>query len=280
MSLQLLKLRATRRAWSAARSHDTAALLGLNTTESRPGAPERRFNSALLIGADGRVRGRYDKIHRVPFGEYVPLRDSIPLMNRLAPYDFDYSIAEGEGQPRLPVGKHRFGVIICYEDTDPALARGYVDPAGGDKADFLVNISNDGWFDGTAEHEEHLAICSFRAIECRRSVARSVNMGISAVIDGNGRVLAPAEVGREGEVRLWDLDKGGGAELPVARWHEFKKVPGVLFAVIPLDDRTSLYARFGDWLPLGCWAVLGLALLFLIVRRFVAPGSAAPARGT
>src|SRR5262249_51049995 len=84
---------------------------------------------------------------------------------------------------------YSFGVLICYEDTDPELARPHVQGRG--PADFLLNISNDGWFDGTSEHDEHLAICRFRAVECRRSVARSVNMGISAVIDSNGRVLEP-----------------------------------------------------------------------------------------
>ena len=69
-----------------------------------------------------------------------------------------------------------------------------------EKADFLINISTDGWFDGTSEHDEHLAICRFRAVECRRSVGRAVNMGISAVIDGDGRVLEPRPV----EGTEWD----------------------------------------------------------------------------
>ena len=84
---------------------------------------------------------------------------------------------------------YSFGVAICYEDTDPDRTRPYGGGDGGPPADFLLNISNDGWFDGTSEHDEHLAICRFRAVECRRSVGRAVNMGISAVIDGNGRVL-------------------------------------------------------------------------------------------
>src|SRR5260370_39296723 len=103
-------------------------------------------------------------------------------MNKLAPYDFDYSITPGTVQTRFRLGKHHFGVFICYEDTDPYLARQYVRQDGGEPtADFLVNISNDGWFDGSSEHEQHLAICRFRAVECRRSVARAVNMGISGI---------------------------------------------------------------------------------------------------
>src|SRR5207237_2965743 len=114
----------------------------------------------------------------------------------------------------------------CYEDTDPYLARQYVRPgSAAPTVDFLLNISNDGWFDGTSEHEEHLAICRFRAIECRRAIARAVNMGISAVVDGNGRVIA----------------------LPRADWTRSKKVAAVLTAAVPIDHRVSLYARFGDW---------------------------------
>jgi apolipoprotein N-acyltransferase len=260
-----------------ARRYRTHVLLGLNVTVRRPdGGRPRRFNSALLVGPDstrpdGWVLGRYDKIHRVPFGEYVPFRDSIPLMARFAPYDFDYSVTAGEQQTRLPLGDFRFGVVICYEDTDHNLARGYVAPGRDEKVDFVVNISNDGWFDGTAEHEEHLAICRFRAIECRRSVVRSVNMGISAVIDGNGRVLAPEVVGNVGGALLWEVkDAASAEELPVARWGEFKKVPGVLFATVPLDLRESFYAAWGDWLPLGSLVCLAVVLLILVRRRATA----------
>src|SRR5262249_56421242 len=100
-------------------------------------------------------------------------------------------------------------MVICYEDSAPYLARQYARPEGGEPpVDFLVNTSNDGWFDGTAEHEEHLAVARFRAVECRRALLRAVNMGISAVIDGNGRVLRPERTrvgvaGKQGP--LWDV---------------------------------------------------------------------------
>jgi apolipoprotein N-acyltransferase len=99
-------------------------------------------------------------------------------------------------------------------------------------------------------------------------------MGISAVIDGNGRVLAP-QVGRQlknarkdVEATVWVKDNDTPVEdLPMSRWHEFKKVPGVLTAVIPIDGRTSLYSHWGDWLPLGCWAIIGGGLLWVRLRR-------------
>jgi apolipoprotein N-acyltransferase len=233
----------------AAQRWGTNLLVGLSSYTLGADTRIRHGNSAILIQKDGAVGGRYDKIHCVPFGEYVPFRDWLPWLNKFAPYDYDYSLTPGDRLTRFPLDAYHFGVIICYEDTDPSLARQYVDPDSKEPpADFVLNISNDGWFDGTSEHEEHLAICRFRAVECRRAVARAVNMGISAVIDGNGRVCA----------------------LPGRSWAESKKVEAVVTAHIPIDHRTSLYARWGDWLPWTCWLVVGGGLVggvFWPVRR-------------
>src|SRR5262249_17326170 len=140
-------------------------LIGINCSVRIGHDKFLRYNSALFTRANGEVAGRYDKIHCVPFGEYVPLKDLLPWMNWLAPYDFDYSVHAGEKFTRFGHGDYQFGVLICYEDTDPYLARQYVrGDTGGPPANFLLNISNDGWFRGTSEHEEHLAICRFRAI--------------------------------------------------------------------------------------------------------------------
>jgi apolipoprotein N-acyltransferase len=244
-------------------------LLGLNSIIAQPGGTRFRYNSAVLLGKNGRPQGRYDKIHRVPFGEYVPLREAVPFMNWFAPYDFDYSIMAGERLTLFHLGDYRFGVLICYEDTDPYLARQYVRPGAGDKADFLVNISNDGWFNGTSEHEQHLAICRFRAIESRRAVVRAVNMGVSAIIDGNGRVLTPQEVRKAGQgsqAGTWQAASAGDSKSwAPSEWGKLKKVPALLSGVIPIDHRTSLYALWGDWLPGACWlvVVVGLAMSFL-----------------
>jgi apolipoprotein N-acyltransferase len=258
-------------------------LLGLNTTVLQEDGKEYRYNSALFVGKDGVPTARYDKMHRVPFGEYVPFREQLPWMNRFAPYPFEYSIRSGERWTRFPLAGRHFGVVICYEDTDPYLARQYVSTencrqTGEPKADFLVNISNDGWFDGTSEHEQHLAICRFRAIEARRAVVRAVNMGVSALIDGSGRVHAPRlllevparpEEGSGDELKLkaWEVSAGEEA-LPAGRWADFKKVAGVLNAVVPIDNRTSLYADLGDWLPAGCWVLAGLGLAWGVTARW------------
>lgn len=256
-------------------------LVGMNAASIRADGPQkRRYNSAILIDPQGEVAGRYDKIHRVPFGEYVPFRESLPWMNRLAPYDFDYSICPGEQHTRMPVLDPRtgqdftFGVLICYEDTDAEVARPY---GGGDReaaTDFLLNISNDGWFDGTSEHDQHLAICRFRAVECRRAVARSVNMGISAVIDSNGRVLQPRELPRpdsqvDPEFHIWSvpMQRENAVVLAVSEWNNYKKVAGVLLATVPIDSRKSEYARLGDWLPWSCWIVLAGAFVLAYLPR-------------
>lgn len=233
----------------------TPSIFGLNTLEW--GADDRlwKYNSALLIDERGRPLGRYDKIHLVPFGEYVPMGETFPFMSMFTPYEGDYSCKPGASWTRFPlvVGDrtYHFACMICYEDSDATLARQYVRP-GQPGVDFFVNISNDGWFDGTAEHEQHLAVCRFRAVETRRSVVRAVNMGISAIIDPDGRVVA----------------------LPGPTWAESKKVEAVVRGPVPLGTGTTLYARFGDWLPVGCWAII---LLGGFVHGFVNRRRAAPA---
>lgn len=233
---------------SVAKYSRAHVLLGLNTVQFGPGLKKERFNSALLVHRDGPVLGRYDKIHRVLFGEYLPMRQTLPFMKVFSPYPHDYSLTAGKRFTRfnLPTnrGEFRFGVLICYEDSDPLLARQYAnDTDDGPPVDFLVNISNDGWFDGTEEHELHLAICRFRAIEARRAVVRSVNMGISAAIDGNGRVIA----------------------LPGASWAASKKVAATVTTTVPIDTRTSLYARVGDCFAVAC--ALGCIALVIASRQ-------------
>jgi apolipoprotein N-acyltransferase len=293
-------------------------LLGLNSEVVTGGNGQvNKYNSALLLHENGALGERYHKIHRLPFGEYVPLRDWLPWMNAFAPYESDYSLTPGEhltrftlneyaapeeatketrgfqigpdGRP-IPtyrprtfrtgpdgnlIASYRFGVLVCYEDTDPILARPYgVAGADGPPVDFLVNISNDGWFDGSSEHDEHLAVARFRAVEARRSVARAVNMGISAVIDGNGRVLKPSQVFQAEPNKgvaaraLWVRNAGDPVEsLPMSEWQRYKKVWGLFIADVPIDNRTSLYSLWGDWLAGVCWGVVAVGLVWAAVTR-------------
>ncbi len=241
----------------------TSVLLGLNGHEW-DGTKVAKYNSALLLKPLPRpdaalttpadpvlfrnaAVGRYDKMHLVPFGEYVPLGNQLSLMRYFTPYEKGYECQPGESWTRFPLTgrdgrEYTFGCLICYEDSDPYLARQYV---ASEPVNFLVNISNDGWFKGTEEHEQHLAICMFRAIEARRSIVRSVNMGISAVIDPDGQIVA----------------------LPDPEWSKSKKTEAVVAAAVPIDSRTPLYAGLGDWLPGACWAAAGLAFVTGFLRR-------------
>ncbi|HVS39933.1 MAG TPA: apolipoprotein N-acyltransferase, partial [Gemmataceae bacterium] len=280
-------------------------LLGLDSSIFEADGRRHTYNSALLVDSDAHPLGRYDKIHCVPFGEYVPFREWCPWMQKLAPYDFDYSVTPGREATRFVLEKdqnHRFtfGVAICYEDADPDRTRPYGGGDGKPPADFLLNTSNDGWFDGSSEHDEHLAICRFRAIECRRSIGRAVNMGVSAVIDPDGRVLLPKAVpnmewtrrdlravlnsrlallSADDDIRaasaLFPSEQDGrpsvwlaspGETLPSTRWAEYKKTPCILLADVPIDRRVSFYALWGDWLIWCCWALLGGAVVLALVR--------------
>jgi apolipoprotein N-acyltransferase len=97
-------------------------------------------------------------------------------------------------------------------------------------------------------------------------MARAVNMGISAVIDGNGRVLRPVRM-NSGPPYRWELRNDRVVDLPLSEWADYKKVPGVLVANIPIDQRTSLYSLWGDWLPYTCLAVVGVGLVWARLRR-------------
>ena len=224
----------------------TSLLLGLTGLEWEDGK-EWKYNSALMLSPRGFKVGRYDKMHLVPFGEYVPFKDTLPFMQVFTPYKEDYSCRPGEHWTRFPLAcddgrTFTFACLVCYEDSDPYLARQYV---AAEPVEFFVNISNDGWFDGTEEHEQHLAICRFRAIEARRSIVRSVNMGISAVIDSDGRVVSLA-----GE-----------------SWAASKKVEAVVSAVVPIDNRKSWYSSLGDWIPAGCWLLVLAGFTVSWLRR-------------
>lgn len=205
----------------------------------------RRYNSAVLVQPDGTIGERYDKLHRVPFGEYVPMNDTLPWLQKLTPYPEDFGIDKGRGVVAYESGGYRFSPIICFEDTVPHLVLGLVKATTAETAegsrpiDFLVNLTNDGWFRGSNEHEQHLITGSFRCIETRTPMVRAVNTGISAIIDGDGQVRHRSE----------------------------KATETVVVGTVPLDPRTSLYVATGDWLAGSCLACCGFLAVFGIVPR-------------
>ncbi len=160
--------------------------------ESRWKGKVNYFNSAFLV-QDGELTQRYDKIHLVPFGEYMPLSWILPLGPGLAAREEDYSAGSKVILMR-PNGFPPFSVLICYEAIFPDLARAAVN--SGAKA--LVNITNDGWFGNSAAPYQHLAMAGFRAVENRVWLFRAANTGISAVYDPAGRLVASLPLMEQG----------------------------------------------------------------------------------
>ncbi len=231
------------------------------------------YNSAFLYQPDGhQAFEQYNKIHLVPFGEVVPFRKSWPWLYRqlmrFTPYDHEYSLDYGtdytvfemftnrEGNEQ----RYKFGVLICYEGTIPNIARRLVKPVNGKKGvDFLVNISNDGWFVGfedgkphpSAELVQHAVVTAFRAVENRVSVVRSVNTGISCLIDPLGRIHNGFLAGSLPEKAL-----------------ERKGMAGWFVDNIPVDKRVALFTVLGPWLGICSVAGFAAALAAPLAERF------------
>lgn len=225
-------------------------LVGINSYEFRR-TGLGRYNTALLFKPGTRELQSYRKLHLVPFGEYVPLVQTFPQILSLTPFDAEHlpSLDPAPAPSTLTLGDRTLGAVICFEDSVPQVARSVMD-TGARPPDVLLNLSNDGWFRGTAAHRLHLANSVFRAVELRVPVARAVNTGISALIDGDGRVLAELREATE----------------------------GVLPVTVPLDPRTSPYQAAGPWLPWTCLAV-SLASLPLAAVRLRQRGRKAGAIG-
>ena len=140
------------------------------------------FNSAYLVGSDGAVKDRYDKVHLVPFGEYVPFKRYLPFLGKIVEHVGDFQ-AGPEGKT-LSWRGYQLGVLICYESIFPELSRAQA--AAG--ADLLVNITNDAWYGRSSAPFQHFSMAVFRAVENRRPLVRAANTGISGFIDTVGRV--------------------------------------------------------------------------------------------
>jgi apolipoprotein N-acyltransferase len=186
----------------------------------------RYLNSAFLLSPEGVVLGRSDKVHLVPFGEYVPLGRFLPFINKLVSGIGDFS--PGTVNP-LPMGDAKVGVLVCFEAIFPELARDYARGGSG----LLVNITNDAWFGRSSAPYQHLAMTRFRAVENRLWVARAANTGISALIDPKGRIVARSEL----------------------------FTPAVVRGQVVLGGETTLYQRIGELPALLLCALAGYWLL-------------------
>ncbi len=145
---------------------------------------DRYFNAAFLVGPDGQTRAVYRKMHLVPFGEYVPLRQLLPFVAPLVEAVAEFS--PGLEPVLLPIGDRSLSVAICYEVVYPWLIRSFV-LAG---SDLLVTITNDAWYGTTSAAYQHWEQASLRAVEHGRYLVRAANTGISGIVDPYGRVVA------------------------------------------------------------------------------------------
>lgn len=196
------------------------------------------------------------------FGEFVPFRYGrlhwfYKWLNGITPWGRsgrEYSLTAGQefkllrlDAPSQGNRTYHFGVPICYEDCMPYVCRTFVGHhPSGQRADFLLNISNDGWFNHGAEHVQHLAVCVFRAVENRVAIARAVNTGVSAFIDPLGRIYGP-------------VTKAGRMVGP--------RVNGFSVETLKLSERLTPYTRFGDWFGNACCVLAGLMMAESVLTR-------------
>jgi apolipoprotein N-acyltransferase len=181
----------------ALQEHAPLVLGGIGA--GNPGPEQTYYNSAMVVGANGKWIGRYDKIHLVPFGEYIPFQNLLAFAHKLTGRVSSFSRGEqrqvfflsgGAGRPR------RFGVFICYESVFADEVRHFAKNG----AEVLVNISDDGWYGDTSAPWQHLNMARMRAIENRRWLLRDTNNGVTASIDPYGRVRQSIPRHRVGEL--------------------------------------------------------------------------------
>ena len=127
-------------------------------------------------------------MHIVPYGEYIPLKQFFPFINKMVVGIGDFY--SGDSRKLLHLPESPFGVLICYEIIFPDLTRRFVK----DGAQFLVNITNDAWFGNTSAPYQHLSMAAVRAVENRRYIARAANTGISSIIDASGRIQSSSKL--------------------------------------------------------------------------------------
>ena len=150
--------------------------------------PTRLYNSAFLISPRGKIVQKYDKIHLVPFGEYVPLQSVLFFVEKMATGIGDFSSGEDFTVFDTPQG--RFGVLICFEVIFPDQVRRYV----REGADFLVNITNDAWFGDSGAPYQHLSMAALRAVENGVYLVRAANTGISALVTPTGQIRKQSDL--------------------------------------------------------------------------------------
>jgi apolipoprotein N-acyltransferase len=195
------------------------------------------FNSAVHYGADGEEKQRYNKVHLVPFGEYIPFEPIFGVIRHFIQIgNFtpgrEKTVFTVDTRYQKPNSQVKFSTLVCFEDIFPGLVRSFVKNG----AELLINVTNDAWFGKTSAPYQHAAASVFRAVENRVPVVRATNTGYSCFISPEGQVLAHVE------------DKDETIFVTGRKAHDvIVRKPG------------SLYARFGDWFVFLCFFLCFLA---------------------
>jgi apolipoprotein N-acyltransferase len=223
-----------------AREHQIWMIIGSDDREPNPHSvrPEddNDFNSSFLVSPRGQLVERYSKRHLVIFGEYIPLVRWLPFLKYLTPIDSGFAAGNHAVPFRMADLDVNTAVLICFEDMFPQLVREYVRP----DTDFLVNITNDGWFGESAAQWQQAASAVFRAVENGAPLLRCSNNGLTCWADSRGRIRELFTAPTQGVYG-----------------------PGFMVARVPLlrpgEKRSpTFYNRHGDWFG---WACVALALL-------------------
>ena len=203
----------------------------MSTTMNSGGESSQIFNSAALVNPHGEWVGRYDKVHLVPFGEYLPFPQVFAFAGGLTKEVGEFQ--RGGSRAPLDAGGQRLGMFICYESIFPdEVRRG---PLQG--AQVLVNISNDGWYGDSGAWKQHLQQTQMRAIENGRWLLAATNTGMTASVDPYGRIVAATP----------------------------RKVRTALEAPYALSAGTTFYTRHGDWFAYLCAIISAGALVMRCV---------------
>ena len=208
-----------------------AGSIGIKPAMHSGGEASQIFNSAAMVNPEGEWVGRYDKVHLVPFGEYLPFPQLFAFAGGLTKEVGEFQ--RGASHAPLDAGSERVGIFICYESIFPDEVR--IGPLQG--AQVLVNISNDGWYGDSGAWTQHLQQTQMRAIENERWLLSATNTGMTASIDPYGRIVAATQ----------------------------RKVRTALAAPYSLNTGTTFYTRHGDWFAYLC-AIISVGAL---VARFV-----------
>lgn len=225
------------RAWVAGIAHDTNSYLivgsiAFTETKDQQGRPQL-LNSALVVDPQGNIMGRYDKIHLVPFGEYVPFKSLLFFADKLTREVGDF--ARGTERKVFSIDGMKMSAVICYESIFPDEVREFA--ANG--AQVFVNISDDGWYGETSAPFQHLQMARMRAIENQRWILLSTNNGVTASIDPNGRVVKEAR----------------------------RNIRTTLLAPFSPQADTTFYTRYGD---IFAWICVVISLIVIFVRFRIA----------